>query len=450
MATMAATDNDYDAVIIGLGETGYACAAHLAGHGARIAVTDSRAEPPASARLAAELPRVPQFNGALDSALLRSASTLILSPGVDPRLEAIADAQAAGVELIGEIELFARSASAPVVAITGSNGKSTVTSLVGSMTRAAGWHAAVGGNLGPPALTLLRDPEPACYVLELSSFQLETVSSLDAAAAVVLNISPDHMDRYDSLADYVAAKQRIYRGHGVMVINADDPTVAGMADGDRRVARFGLSAPAAAADAGLVSADGESWLTLGSTPVLAVSELPLAGEHNIANALAAMALGHAMGLPITAMAAGLAGFRGLAHRMEAIGRYGGVDWFNDSKATNVGAAVAALAGCQQPFVLIAGGQGKDQAFGALRDVAQRARGVVVMGESADAIREAVADVATVVDAVDMTTAVAAARRLAENGDAVVLSPACASFDQYDGYAARGDAFRAAVEAGSDD
>jgi UDP-N-acetylmuramoylalanine--D-glutamate ligase len=450
MAVMAATGNDYDAVIIGLGETGYACAAHLAGHGARVAVTDTRARPPAADRLTHDFPGVPQFNGGLDGALLRAASMLVLSPGIDPRLAPIAEARASGVEVIGEIELFARSASAPVVAITGSNGKSTVTSLVGSMMRAAGWQAAVGGNLGPPALTLLSDPEPACYVLELSSFQLETVSFLDAAAAVVLNISPDHMDRYDSVEEYAAAKARIYRGTGVMVINGDDPTVAAMADVDRRVARFSLNAPDGSADAGLVIADGESWLTLGETPVLSVASLPLAGDHNIANALAALVLGHAIGLPMTAMAAGLAGFQGLPHRMEALGRYAELDWFNDSKATNVGAAVAALSGHQQPFVLIAGGQGKDQSFDALRDIARRARGIVVMGESANAIREVVADVATVVDATDMTSAVAAARQLARDGDAVVLSPACASFDQYDGYAARGEAFRAAVEACGDD
>lgn len=445
MEAMAATDYDYDAVIVGLGETGYACAARLAHEGARVAVVDSRADPPKASRLGHDCPAVPQFHGALSESLLTSAPQLVISPGVDTRLPELVAARDAGIEIIGEIELFARRAGAPVIAITGSNGKSTVTSLVGSMMRAAGWHTGVGGNLGPPALSLITDPEPACYVLELSSFQLETVTSLDTAAAVVLNISPDHMDRYDSLDGYIAAKQRVYRGNGTMVLNADDPAVAAMAEPGRCIAWFGLGAPEGTMDAGLVDRGGETWLALGGTPVLAKASLPLTGDHNTANALAAVALAAAAGLPVTAMADGLMAFGGLPHRMEVVGDHAGLRWYNDSKATNVGAAVAALSGLPGPFVLIAGGQGKDQSFDGLREAVARARGVVVMGESADAISAALGDLAPVAFANDMSEAVARACELASDGDAVVLSPACASFDQYDGYVARGEAFRSAVE-----
>lgn len=445
MMTMAAVGTQYDAVVVGLGETGYACVAHLAAQGQRVATVDTRAAPPQAERMRSDYPDVPQYLGGLDADLLRAASTVIVSPGVDTRLPAIATAREAGVPVIGEIELFARAARAPVVAITGSNGKSTVTSMVGAMMRAAGWRAGVGGNLGPAALTLMTDPEPDCYVLELSSFQLETVDSLDAAAAVVLNISPDHLDRYDDLADYIAAKRRIYRGTGTQVINAEDREVAGMAEPERRIRRFALSGPSGSGDAGIVNDGAADWLAVGGERVMPVSELPLAGRHNTANALAAVALGASMGLSPSAMASGLRQFAGLAHRMEALGEVRKCRWYNDSKATNVGATVAAVSGLDRPFVLIAGGQGKDQSFGPLADAVQSARAVVVMGESAPQLEAVLGAVTHVVRATTMSEAVARAAELAAPGDAVVLSPACASFDQYDGYAQRGDAYRCAVE-----
>jgi UDP-N-acetylmuramoylalanine--D-glutamate ligase len=449
IGTACASGTNYDAVIVGMGETGCACVDHLVARGARLAIADTRAAPPAAAQLSAAHPEVEQYVGGLDADLLCSAAMVVLSPGVDPRLPAIRAARDAGVELTGEIELFARTASAPVIAITGSNGKSTVTSLVGALLQHAGWDAAVGGNLGPTALSLIRAPEPDCYVLELSSFQLETVQSLDAAAATVLNITPDHMDRYDTVDDYIAAKRRIYRGHGTMVINADDPVVAAMAERDRSIKRFHAAPPQRDGDAGVRQWRDASWLALGAYPVLPVTDLPLAGAHNKANALAALALGDAMGLSPDVMAAAINSFRGLPHRMELLGEYGGVYWYNDSKATNVGAAVAAVAGLADGFVLIAGGQGKDQAFDALADAMPRARGLVVMGDSAEVIAGVVGDRAPLAYAGDMAEAVTQARGLARPGDTVVLAPACASFDQYTGYAARGDAFRAAVEACGD-
>lgn len=443
---MSATRPAWDAVIVGLGETGLACARHLARRGRRVAVTDTRAVAPRAAALAAEHPEIPQVLGGLDPALLRDTRELVLSPGVDPRLPAIAEAVAAGVPLAGEIELFAREARAPVVAITGSNGKSTVTSLVGAMAAAAGRHTAVGGNLGTPALELLAGPEPELYVLELSSFQLETVASLDARVATVLNLSPDHLDRYPGMVEYAAAKRRIFRGHGLMVLNADDPAVAAMAVAERPRRWFGLGPPAGDEHYGLIRRDGEAWLGRGEEALLPVSELALPGRHNQANALAALALGEAAGLPEAAMLAALRDFRGLPHRSEPVAERGGVLWVNDSKATNVGAAVAAIEGMERPLVLLAGGDGKGQDFTALAAaLRQRGRAAVLFGRDAPRLEAALAQSCPVTVVADLPAAVAAAAGLAVPGDAVLLAPACASLDQFRDYRARGDAFRAAVE-----
>jgi len=436
----------YDVTVIGLGETGLACVRHLLARGRRVAVTDTRERPPRVDDLGALGARVTQSYGAIDPVLLLCSDLVVLSPGLDPRLPAIADAVSAGVPVIGEIELFAREARAPVVAITGSNGKSTVTTLVGEMAQAAGVHAAVGGNLGTPALELLAAGEPDLFVLELSSFQLETVSSLDAKAAVVLNISPDHLDRYASMADYEAAKRRIYAGSGVMVINHDDPAVRAMAEPGRRTLAFTLAAPVDGDTIGVRAVGGEPWVVRGADRILPVRDIRLAGRHNLANALAALALGEAGGLPRPAMIEALRRFPGLPHRMEALGERRGVAWFNDSKGTNVGATVAAVEGLDRPVVLIAGGQGKGQSFEPLaRALRGRARAAVVIGQSADTLAEALTGVARVVAASTMEEAVCLAAKLAQAGDAVLLSPACASFDMFDGYAARGDAFRQAVE-----
>jgi len=444
---MTANRPGWDAVIVGLGETGFACARYLAAQGRRIAVTDTRAEPPRSAALAAERPGVRQVLGGLDPDLLRSAREIVISPGVDPRLAALQAAAAAGVPLIGEIELFARAARSPVVAITGSNGKSTVTSLVGAMALAAGRRAAVGGNLGTPALDLLEEPEPELYVLELSSFQLETVRSLDARVATVLNLSPDHMDRYPDLEAYAAAKRRIYRGGGTMVLNADDTRVAAMAERRRPRLWFGLGPPAGDEHFGLIRHDGESWLGRGERALLPTAALALPGRHNQANALAALALGSAAGLPEAAMLAALEAFRGLPHRSEPVCERAGVLWVNDSKATNVGAAVAAVDGMERPVVLLAGGDGKGQDFAALAvALRRRGRAAVVFGRDAAALQAALAGVCPVTRSAGLAGAVHAAAALARPGDAVLLAPACASLDQFRDYRARGDAFRAAVEA----
>ncbi|HWQ95151.1 MAG TPA: UDP-N-acetylmuramoyl-L-alanine--D-glutamate ligase [Gammaproteobacteria bacterium] len=449
-------------VIVGLGKTGLSSARFLARRGVPVLVTDSRLQPPGLHELQQELPEVPVSLGGFNNEALLRADQILISPGVWLREPAVAAAVARGTPVIGDIELFARYARAPVIAITGANGKSTVTTLVGAMAARAGLDVRVGGNLGTPALDLLKDIEPDLYVLELSSFQLETTRSLDAAAGVVLNISPDHMDRYSDLSDYARAKQRVYRGHGVMVINRDDPLVNAMSkdaqvsrgqdvqerpmtEPDRRQLGFTLDSPHGD-DFGLVEHDGEVWLSHGARHLIAVREVRIQGSHNIANALAALALGHAMGIPLAAMLDTLREFPGLPHRSQWVAEQNGVRWVNDSKGTNVGATIAALQGLAATLgdgriVLIAGGEGKDADFTVLRaPVYAHARAVVLIGRDASLIESALKDCAFISRATDMKDAVKQAARLTQPGDAVLLSPACASFDMYSGYAERGQVF----------
>lgn len=433
-------------VIVGLGKTGLSCARYLAKRGEYFVVVDSRDAPPGLAELCREFPHAPLFLGGFDHGVLARGQRLIVSPGVALADPAIATALRDSAEAIGDIELFARAARAPVVAVTGSNGKSTVTTLVGEMIRDAGLEARVGGNLGTPALDLLADEEPDFYVLELSSFQLETTRSLNAAVAVVLNISPDHMDRYHDVSEYAAAKQRIYRGDGVIAINADDPLVVAMAAATqrRRVVHFSLSEPAQG-DFGVRELDGQPCLAKGAEILMPAAELRIEGQHNIANALAALALGETVGVPMASMLTTLRCFAGLPHRTQWIATRDGVRWYNDSKGTNVGATLAALQGMSGKVVLIAGGLGKGQDFTPLKAVAAtKARAVVLMGQDALVIERALARVVPVVHARDMDEAVERAAHLAQEGDTVLLSPACASFDMFKGYDHRGEVFTAAV------
>lgn len=434
------------AVIVGLGQTGVSCARFLARRGVDFRVVDSRTAPPALEALGKELPHVPVQLGAFDPRLLQTASELIVSPGVSLRDPAIAEAALAGVPVAGDVELFARIAGAPVVAVTGSNGKSTVTALMGELATDQGLTVAVGGNIGTPVLDLLNDPEPDLYVLELSSFQLETTRSLNAAVATVLNVSADHMDRYMDLADYTQAKARIFRGSGVMVVNRDDPRVRAMIGEGRSVLGFGLGSPAGR-DFGLAAREGALWLVRGAEALMPVRELRIRGLHNAANALASLALGEGMGFSLPAMLETLRRFPGLPHRCEWVARQGGVDWYNDSKGTNVGASLAAIRGLDVTgrLVLIAGGDGKRADFLPLREVvAARARAAVLIGRDGPRIEQALGAVVPVRRARDMEEAVTIAAALALPGDAVLLSPACASFDMFTDYRARGDAFTAAV------
>lgn len=435
-------------LIVGLGKTGLSCARFLADQGVPLAVTDSRAQPPGLIELQQNLPDIAVFVGGFDPAAFAAAQQLVVSPGVSLREPLIADAMLRGTPVLGDIELFARYAKAPVIAITGSNGKSTVTTLVAEMAKSAGRTVRVGGNLGMPALDLLEITEPDLYVLELSSFQLETTASLNAVAAVVLNISADHMDRYQNMGEYIAAKERVYHGSGVMVLNADDAAVMAMAQPDRSAVSFGLNKSGSESgiiDFSVIDSAGQAWLAHGTQPLLAVTDVRIKGWHNIANALAALALGDAVGLPMDAMLDTLRDFPGLPHRSQWVTEFDGVAWYNDSKGTNVGATLAALQGMSGKVVLIAGGLGKDADFTPLRQaVVEKARAVVLMGRDASLIEAALDGVVPVVRAVTMQDAVAQARYLAQSGDVVLLSPACASFDMFSGYEERGQVFADAV------
>jgi UDP-N-acetylmuramoylalanine--D-glutamate ligase len=447
MAAMAhKTLTKQRAVVVGLGLTGASCVRHLHGLGYELIGVDTRAAPPKLAELQSEFPDVEWHTGGLDERWLRDAALLAVSPGVSLKEPALARAIAAGAEVVGDIELFAHAAKAPVLAVTGANGKSTVTSLVGAMCQAGNLNTRVGGNIGIPALSLLADSTPDVYVLELSSFQLETTVSLNAHAATVLNIAPDHMDRYASLQAYAAAKARIFRGTGLMVLNADDAIVQGMALPTRVAVRFMLNAPQSMSDYGLGGSGSEVWLVRGDDEIIPARDVPLPGRHNLANVLAALALTDALQVPRAAQVAAIRAFRGLPHRTELVAERDGVRWINDSKGTNVGATAAALNGMSAPVVLIAGGDGKGADFTELKGVcAAHARAVVLIGRDAPQIEQALRGVVPTRYAADMPAAVRIARDLARAGDIVLLSPACASFDMFDNYQHRGDVFRRAVE-----
>jgi UDP-N-acetylmuramoylalanine--D-glutamate ligase len=428
-------------VVIGLGKTGVSCVRHLARRGVAVRVTDSRSAPPGLAALGELAARVDLRLGGFDESALDGASQVLLSPGVSPEEPIVRAARRRGIEVVGDVELFAREARAPTIGITGTNGKSTVTSLVAHMAEVAGRRVLAGGNLGEPALDLLARPVPELYVLELSSFQLETTESLAPCAATVLNLSPDHLDRYASIESYAAAKARIFRHAAAAVLNADDPRVLAMRPGRAAVTTFSVRR----ADADFALA-GDSLVRRG-VPVLAQSRLKIAGRHNAANALAALALGEAAGLELDAMTRALEGFAGLPHRSEWIADIDGVRYVDDSKGTNVGATLAAVEGSDRPLVMILGGDGKGQRFGPLAAAFRgRVRAAVLIGRDAPAIAAAIGCLCPMERAASMSEAVAAAARLARPGDAVLLSPACASLDMFRDYAARGEAFAAAVRA----
>lgn len=431
-------------LIVGLGTTGLSVARHLAARGERFAVTDSRSNPPGLEALhtAQAIPTVfGEFAAPCDLAEITEA---ILSPGVDLREPFVRELQAANIPIVGDIELFVRQARAPIVGITGSNGKSTVTTLLGEMAKAAALRVAVGGNLGTPALDLLAD-DVALYVLELSSFQLDTVQSLKCAAATVLNVSDDHLDRHGNFEAYAAAKAHIYHGCDTAVVNRDDVVTLRDSSQCRVVTSFGLNQPTSG-DWGLVERDSGWWLAQGGDALLPVAEMKLPGLHNAANALAALALGTAVGLPREAMLRTLRTFAGLPHRCAWVAEIAGVTYYNDSKGTNVGATLAALSGLQCPVVLLAGGQGKGGDFRPWRaPLAEKGRGLILFGEDAARIGNEVGDVVPQYPVQTLHDAVQQAAAIARPGDCVLLSPGCASFDMFKGYADRGAQFEQAVK-----
>jgi UDP-N-acetylmuramoylalanine--D-glutamate ligase len=432
------------AVVVGLGRTGLSCVRYLNARGWRLAVTDTRLAPPQLAQLQALDARIPVSLGGLDTGLLKDAVCVVASPGVPLSEPFFAEARRLGLEIVGDVELFARAVDAPVVGITGTNGKSTVTTLIGRMAARAGLRVRVGGNLGEPALELLA-PGTQLYVLELSSYQLETTESLACRAATVLNVTPDHLDRYPNLASYAAAKARIFARCDTAVINLDDPLVLAMPHAARRTLSFSLRATIGA-DYAVAQHEGGWWLTRAQVPLLPLAALKIKGLHNAANALAALALGEALALPLELMLEELRTFSGLAHRAQWVAEVRGVSYIDDSKGTNVGATLAAVAGMPGPLVMILGGEGKQQDFtplaGAFRD---KVRHAVLIGRDAGQLEQALRGVCALERAATLPQAVRAAAAAARPGDTVLLSPACASFDMFRDYAHRGTVFVQAVQ-----
>lgn len=429
-------------VIIGLGMTGLSCVDFFMARGVTPRVMDTRVAPAGLDKLPEAVER---YVGGLNEDWLLTADLIVASPGIalaHPSLSAAADA---GVEIVGDIELFCREAQAPIVAITGSNGKSTVTSLVGEMAKAAGLNVGVGGNIGLPALMLL-DAERELYVLELSSFQLETTSSLRAAAATILNVTEDHMDRYPlGLQQYRAAKLRIYENARACIVNADDALTMPVRGADERCISFGVDV----GDYHLNRQQGETWLRVKGEKVLNVKEMKISGQHNYSNALAALALADAAGLPRASSLKALTTFTGLAHRFQLVLEHNGVRWINDSKATNVGSTEAALNGLHLDgtLYLLLGGDGKSADFTPLsRYLTGDNVRLYCFGRDGAQLAALRPDVAVQTETMEQAMRQIAPQVVA--GDMVLLSPACASLDQFKNFEQRGDIFaRLAKELG---
>jgi UDP-N-acetylmuramoylalanine--D-glutamate ligase len=431
-------------VVIGLGPTGFSCVRYLIKQGYPVAVTDSRDNPPALLALQRQYPEVPVVVGELSDQLISAAEQLVVSPGVSCRLPSIMAKQQQGVPVIGDVELFAQNNHRPVLAITGSNGKTTVTTLLGQMLTAAGKRAKVCGNIGYPVLDILASHILDYFVMELSSFQLETTYSLKPSVAVVLNVTPDHMDRYDDFSDYLAAKQAIYQDCDIAVINLDEPTIWQSLSFDDPPIGFTLKTPQAG-QFGICEQAGRSYLAHGPTLLLPTDELVLQGQHHYQNALAALAMGSVIGLPMVAMLSVLKTFQGIAHRCQYVAEKKGVHWINDSKGTNVGATVAAIKTlARQPsgrLLLIAGGDAKQADLADLQPpIQQSVATVFVYGQDAHQLAAMLNDIVPYHQVDSLQAAVAQAAVIAQAGDTVLFSPACASFDMFSNYEHRGQVF----------
>ncbi len=442
--TTASTRQQAYTLVVGLGATGMSVVKYLRALGEAVVVVDSRLQPPRLSELQQFYADVPVHCGEFNAAMFEQARRIVLSPGVPLSTPVLQQAKQAGIEITGDIDLFAHEVAAPVIGITGSNGKSTVTALLNDMALRAGMRVAMGGNIGTPVLDLLAD-DNQLYVLELSSFQLETMHALQLEAGVVLNITADHMDRYADFASYAQSKHALYRHTRNWVVNRDDAVASAPPFAASHVTGFTLNAPKQT-EFGVCTDQSEDWLCFGTEKLLRVSEIRIRGRHNVANALAALALGQTVGLDMNAMLDSLREFAGLAHRTQWVAEKNGVNWYNDSKATNVGAALAAITGLPGRHVLIAGGEGKGADFTALGEVAAaHLRAVVLIGRDAGLIEKAFGDSVACVHANDMKAAVKQAAALAQPGDNVLLSPACASFDMFNNFEHRGDVFMQEVQ-----
>lgn len=442
-------------LIIGLGQTGLSCARYFKRQKAPFIVLDTRQHPPQYETFLQEFPDVPLYLGYLPDSLLPTLKSLVVSPGVDRTASWFTNmVSVTQLTPYGDVELFAQQANAPIIAITGTNAKGTVTTLVGDFLRAAGYNVVVCGNIGQPVLDQLTQPTPDFYVLEISSFQLETTVSLRAHVATILNISPDHLDRHHNLPAYQQAKQRIYQGCQIAVWNQTDPATYPDAENLEKSAilrSFGFAADEQDTEAfGLHTFDNKHYLTHGKKPLLAVDSLFIKGQHNWLNALAALTIGHAVGISATTMCDALLAFKGLTHRCQWIQEIQGVAWYNDSKATNVGATFAALQGLgasiSGKIILIAGGLGKNADFTLLRDsVSRYVKTAILFGQDAPQLKKALAACTVLHSAADLRNAMTLAKQHAEPGDIVLLSPACASWDMFKNYEERGDQFIQIVE-----
>lgn len=431
-------------VVVGLGKTGLSCVRYLVSQGDQVAVTDSRMQPPGLKEFKDVFPDVPLSLGKFDEQLLNKASELVVSPGVSVGEPSIAKQLKRHIPIVGDIELFAKATTKPVVAITGSNGKSTVTSLVGHLANQAGLNVKVGGNLGVAALDLLDDFNADLYILELSSFQLETTFSLKCLSSVNLNISPDHMDRYHCLEEYINAKLRVYQNCQNPIINLDDPQSYKSFNFKNQTVGFTLHEPLEGMY-GLRQVSGETYLALGGENLCRAKDLTLKGYHQYANVLAALAIGRAIGLSLDSMLRALPSFKGLPHRCQWVAKINDIDWYNDSKATNVGSTIAAIEGLgseiKGKIVLLAGGLGKNADFSKLyHPVAKYVRTLVLYGKDKDHIAAPLNGATSVLFAKDLPGAVNVAKENAMRGDAVILSPACASFDMFRDFEHRGEVF----------
>ncbi|MBP6058385.1 MAG: UDP-N-acetylmuramoyl-L-alanine--D-glutamate ligase [Nitrosomonas sp.] len=447
-------------LVLGMGETGLSMVKWLSRQGAQVRVADSRMEPPGWKEIAESFPLLQVYKGKFESKIFDDIDMIAMSPGVPLADPCVQQAMQRDIPVVGDMALFTwalEQSNLPkpkVVAITGSNGKTTVTAMVGAMLRKSGWNVEVAGNIGPAVLDAFMqrmdaDDWPQAWVLETSSFQLETTHNLNADVATVLNLSEDHLDRYAGMQDYAVAKTRVFwheKNEGIQVLNRDDPGVCALALADRKQITFGVDEPPTRSDFGIIRDGDDLWLAEGNMQLMKTSELVVNGLHNATNALAALAMCRALGVPVDPLVSALREFRGLPHRMEKVAAFNEVTFYDDSKSTNVGATVAALNGMKQNVVLIAGGDGKGQNFSHLRQaVADNARAVVLIGRDAGIIAGELKDCGVPVHfAATMEEAMQKSFLLAQGGDVVLLSPACASFDMFRNYIHRAEVFVAAV------
>ncbi|MDR3441645.1 MAG: UDP-N-acetylmuramoyl-L-alanine--D-glutamate ligase [Legionella sp.] len=435
-------------LVAGLGKTGLSVARYLRRNNKAFIAFDTRPDAPNLVEFAAEFPDVTIYTQEIPDVVFQELTDIIASPGLSLDTPFLKQARTAGIAVYGDVECLAREIKAPVIAITGTNGKSTVTTLVGEMAKAAGYKVAVAGNIGAPVLDMLDDAHQYdLWVLELSSFQLDLTYSLAPVAATILNVSPDHLDRHHTMDAYVEAKQRVYHQAEVALFNRDDSFTRPTAK--MNSISFGTDAPATE-DWGLINQEGKIWLVQGSTCFLSAESVLIKGIHNWLNALAASALADAAGIPQQHIIKVLTTFSGLSHRCQWVRTLDGVDWINDSKGTNIGATISAINGIggsmQGKIVLIAGGQGKGADFNELaQPISEFVRSIVLIGEDADKLDAALADVVPVSHATSLERAVAAAKAQAKPGDVVLLSPACASLDMFRDFNHRGEVFTSLVD-----